>query len=67
MMREHVESGRTLFFSTHVLDVAEKICDRIAIINRGRILFTGTIDEMREHLSKNASLESMFLELTDDE
>jgi len=47
--------------------VAEKICDRIAIINRGRILFIGTIDEMREHLSKNASLESMFLELTDDE
>ena len=67
MMREHVENGRTLFFSTHVLDVAEKICDRLAIINKGRILFTGTIDEMREHLRKDASLESMFLELTDNE
>lgn len=67
MMREHVDNNRTLFFSTHVLDVAEKICDRIAIINRGRILFTGTIDEMREHFRKNASLESMFLELTDNE
>src|SRR5690554_1189353 len=36
MMREHVDSGKTLFFSTHVLEVAEKICDRVAVINKGR-------------------------------
>ncbi|MEA4889468.1 MAG: ABC transporter ATP-binding protein [Clostridiaceae bacterium] len=63
MMREHADSGKTVFFSTHVLDVAEKICDRVAVIDRGKILFCGTIDDMRNHFHNNASLESMFLEL----
>lgn len=63
MMREHADAGKTVFFSTHVLDVAEKVCDRVAIIDRGRILFCGTIDGMREHFSSEGSLESMFLEL----
>lgn len=67
MMREHVESGKTVFFSTHVLEVAEKICDKVAIVNKGSILFSGTLDEMREHFKSNESLESMFLELTDNE
>ena len=67
MMREHVSNNKILFFSTHVLDVAEKICDRIAIINRGKILFTGNMTEMREHFRKNDSLEKFFLELTDNE
>jgi len=67
MMREHADSGNTVFFSTHVLDVAEKVCDRVAIINKGQILFCGTMDEMKEHFKKNASLENMFLELTENE
>lgn len=67
MMREHVDSGKTVFFSTHVLDVAEKICDRVAIINKGNILFCGKIDEMKEQFKSNESLEKMFLELTEDE
>lgn len=67
MMREHVESGKTVFFSTHVLEVAEKICDKVAIINKGKILFSGTLSEMREHFKTNESLESMFLELTQNE
>lgn len=67
MMREHVESGRTVFFSTHVLEVAEKLCDRVAIINKGKILFFGTLDEMREHFKSNDSLENMFLEMTENE
>jgi ABC-2 type transport system ATP-binding protein len=67
MMRAHADKGHTVFFSTHVLDVAEKVCDRVAIIDRGRILFCGTIAEMREHFaSAGSSLESMFLELTSD-
>src|SRR5690554_3641653 len=49
MMREHADGGNTVFFSTHVLDVAEKVCDRVAIINKGQILFCGTLAEMREH------------------
>jgi ABC-2 type transport system ATP-binding protein len=63
MMREHADSGKTVFFSTHVLDVAEKVCDRVAIIDHGRILFCGRIDEMREHFRSDASLETMFLQL----
>ncbi len=67
MMREHVSSGKTVFFSTHVLEVAEKICDKVAIINKGTVLFSGTLDEMREHFKTNGSLENMFLELTENE
>ena len=66
MMREHADSGKTVFFSTHVLDVAEKVCDRVAVIDRGRILFCGTIEAMREHVRSNSSLETMFLELVGD-
>ena len=67
MMREHVSKGKTVFFSTHVLEVAEKICDKVAIINKGKILFNGTLDEMREHFKSNESLESIFLEITENE
>lgn len=67
MMREHANSGKTVFFSTHVLEVAEKICDKVAIINKGKILFSGTLGEMREHFKLNESLENMFLELTENE
>jgi len=67
MMREHADKGNTVFFSTHVLEVAEKICDRVAIINKGRILFCGNLEEMREHFKSNESLEKMFLELTQNE
>jgi ABC-2 type transport system ATP-binding protein len=67
MMREHAESGKTVFFSTHVLEVAEKICDKVAIVNKGNILFCGTMQEMREHFKSNESLENMFLEMTENE
>lgn len=67
MMREHADGGKTVFFSTHVLDVAEKVCDRVAIINKGKILFCGTLTEMKEHFKTNESLEKMFLEMTENE
>ena len=67
MMREHAESGKTVFFSTHVLEVAEKICDRIAIVNKGKILFYGTVEEMRRNQKTDISLEKMFLEMTENE
>lgn len=67
MMREQTNVGKTVFFSTHVLDVAEKVCDRVAIINKGKILFCGTLGEMKEHFKANESLEQMFLELTENE
>lgn len=64
LMRAHCDSGKTVFFSTHVLDVAEKICDRIAIINKGKIIAIGTMEELRNNMS--GSLEQIFLELTDE-
>jgi ABC-2 type transport system ATP-binding protein len=67
MMRSHADQGKTVFFSTHVLDVAEKVCDRIAIVDNGRILFIGTVDEMRMEFKSQGSLESMFLDLTNDD
>ncbi len=59
MMREHCEKGGAIFFSTHVLDVAEKLCDRVAIIQKGKLISTGSMEEVRG----NASLESVFLEM----
>jgi len=67
MMRNHAAEGKTVFFSTHVLEVAEKLCDRVAIINKGRLLFYGTMEEMREHFRSNGSLEKIFLEMTENE
>jgi len=67
MMREHANKGKIVFFSTHVLDVAEKICDRVAIINKGNLLFNGKIQEAREKFQTEASLEKIFLELTVNE
>lgn len=67
MMREHADAGKSVFFSTHVLDVAEKICDRVAIIDHGRILSCGTLAEMRAQSANAASLESMFLDLVEQD
>ncbi|CAM4169013.1 ABC transporter [Bacillus luti] len=67
MMREHADKGKIVFFSTHVLEVAEKICDRVAIINKGNLQFKGNLDEMRDHFKSNESLEKMFLEMTGNE
>lgn len=65
-MRRHVDAGKTVLFSTHVLDVAEKVVDRVGVIAHGDLLFVGTVDQMREHFRSNGSLEEMFLELTSD-
>ncbi len=68
MMREHCDHGNTVFFSTHVLDVAEKFCDRVGIISRGKLIACGSLDELRKE-SKDAdeSLEQIFLELTKED
>ncbi len=66
MMRNHVKAGNTVFFSTHVMEVAEKICDRIGIINKGKLEFVGTVDQLRK-LSGRGSLEELFLEVTGSE
>lgn len=65
LMREHVSKGNSVFFSTHVLEVAEKICDRIGITNKGKLIFVGTYEEMKQKFKENASLEDLFLEITE--
>jgi len=67
IMREHCNEGKSVFFSTHVLEVAEKICDRIAIINEGKIIALGTMEELKEKAGKEETLENIFLEVTDNE
>lgn len=63
-MRAHAESGRTVFFSTHVLDVAERLCDEIGIISKGKLIARGTLEELR-HGSEESSLEEVFLQLVE--
>lgn len=59
MMREFCDNGGALFFSTHVLEVAEKLCDKVAIIKGGKLIRQGTMDEVKG----DESLEDVFLEL----
>ncbi len=63
LMKEHAKQGNTVFFSTHVLEVAEKICDKIAVIDKGKIIFVGTCDELKEKYKSNSSLEESFLKI----
>jgi len=63
LMREHASNGNTVLFSTHMLEVAEQICDRVGIINKGKLILNGSINEMKEKMKVNQSLEKIFLEL----
>ena len=63
MMRELCDNGGAIFFSTHVLEVAEKLCDKVAIIKDGKLIKSGTMEEVKG----DESLEEVFLELADDE
>lgn len=63
MMREHADAGNCVFFSTHVLEVAEKLCDEIIIIKKGKDIYQGTLDKLVEE-HKNKSLEDIFIEMT---
>ena len=59
IMKEMTKEGKTIFFSTHILDVAEKLCDRVAIIKKGNIVKIGKMKDIK----KDTSLEQVFLEL----
>ena len=61
LMHEHCQKGGAIFFSTHVLDVAEKLCDKVAIIKGGHLIASGSMQEVKG----NESLEDVFLELED--
>ena len=67
VMRKTCDNGGSVFFSTHVMEVAENICDRIAIINKGKIIALGTMEELRAGAKESGTLEKIFLELTENE
>lgn len=62
-MRAHCNAGNTVFFSTHVLEVAERLCDRIGIINHGKLVYEGTMEALHQS-NASKSLEDVFLEMT---
>lgn len=63
-MRDHARQGKTVFFSTHVLEVAEKVCDQIIIINEGHLVYQGTLAAIKKrYLGKAFSLEKIYLDL----
>ena len=67
IMKKNTKQNKCVFFSTHILDVAEKLCDKIGIINKGKLLFVGTLEEMRNELKENKSLEELFMEITEND
>ncbi len=66
MVRGEVARGKTVFFSTHLLDQAEKLCRRVGIIDKGRLAAVGTLDELRSSLPKSGSLTEIFFAVTGD-
>jgi ABC-2 type transport system ATP-binding protein len=64
ILRQLVDRGATVFLSTHILELAERLCDRIAIINHGQLIALGTVEELHRQAHVSGSLEDIFLELT---
>lgn len=64
-LAEHVKEGKTVFMCTHILEIAEKLCTRMAIINRGRVVALGTMDEIRSKAGER--LEDVFMRLVTEE
>ena len=62
MMREHANKGNTVLFSTHVLEVAEQLCDKIAILKKGELIFYGTVEDLKAQ-HPDQSLETIYLGL----
>jgi ABC-2 type transport system ATP-binding protein len=67
LLKDYAESGKTVLMSTHTLEVAEAICDRVGVMKSGKIVFEGNVEEMRQ-LNPNAgqSLESLYLAMMDE-
>ena len=68
LLELHTQRGGTVLFSTHIMEIAQDLCDRIGIINRGQMVGIGTIEELRRQANKvGASLEDVFLRLTEQD
>lgn len=66
LLKDFAKEGGTVFLSTHILDVAEKLCTRVGIINKGKLIASGTLEELREKSGQDESLEDIFLKLTEE-
>ena len=66
ILRERAKAGKCIMFSTHVMEVAQELCDRIGIINKGKLIAIGSFEEIKHIANKDGTLESIFLELTDE-
>jgi ABC-2 type transport system ATP-binding protein len=64
LVREQAAAGKTVFYSTHLLEHAEKLCHRVGILNRGRLVLSGTLDELRRDLPRDSSLEEIYFQVT---
>ena len=67
LMKEHAKKGKTVLFSTHVLEVAEKLCDEIIILTKGKVIYKGTYEKLLEKYPETNSLEELFLLITKGE
>lgn len=67
LITHHARRGGAVIFSTHIMEVAEKLCTRVAIINKGKLIGEGTVDELRKLVSAEGSLEDIFLKVTEQE
>ncbi len=67
VLRNETKRGATVFLSTHSLDIAQELSDRIGVINQGRLIGCGTLDELRRHAELHGTLEEVFLKLTEEE
>jgi ABC-2 type transport system ATP-binding protein len=67
LLRRQANSGTTVFLSTHSLDVAQELADRIGVVNKGRLIGCGTLDALRQQADLNGTLEEVFLKLTEEE
>lgn len=66
-LKRLVESGKTVFMTTHILEIAERMADEIVIINKGKIIAKGTMEELRKQAGEEGTLEDLFLKLTGEE
>ena len=67
LLRREADGGTTIFLSTHSLDVAQQLADRIGVVHHGRLISCGTLDELRRQADHQGTLEDVFLKLTEEE
>ena len=63
ILKQYANHGNTVFFSTHILEIAEKLCDRIGIIHQGKLIYVGTLEELRNKFDGQKTLEEIFIDI----